>query len=304
MRAGVRARVYLVQWSPRFERLRNGRRAVGGGLGAAKGLPMAAVPKSRRARAAVLPFPGPASFAVSRSSPGSAVRPRASARVRPPRAGALAYLGARETSIFALRTVQIDGAPPRVAAHVEQALAPLQGRSLLALNQGEVEQRLARLSDVAAVLVRPRLPAHAACVRDTGSFDRRPPARHARPGSSRATGASSERPVCLPHRRLPRVWIPRGDDRRRRHDRLPMPMQPTPSGRSRCAKRAGSATRIATSSSRPTRADLRARPGPRASVRRCQSLPLKLASPTDASPCRKNSERLPRRHRPHATDRR
>jgi hypothetical protein len=34
---------------------------------------------------------------------------------------------------------------------VEQALAPLRGRSLLALNQGEIEQRLARLSDVAAV---------------------------------------------------------------------------------------------------------------------------------------------------------
>jgi len=125
--------------------------AVGGGLGAAKGLPMAAVPKLRRVRAAVLPFPGPTlfrGFSLKPSLPSGRALLLGFALLG---AGALAYLGARETSIFALRTVQIDGAQPRVAAHVEQALAPLQGRSLLALNQGEVEQRLARLSDVAAV---------------------------------------------------------------------------------------------------------------------------------------------------------
>lgn len=112
---------------------------------------MAAVPKSRRARAAVLPLPGPSrlrGFSLKPSLPSGRALLLGFALLG---AGALAYLGARETSIFALRTVQIEGAPPRVAAHVEQALAPLQGRSLLALNQGEVEQRLARLSDVAAV---------------------------------------------------------------------------------------------------------------------------------------------------------
>jgi cell division protein FtsQ len=66
-------------------------------------------------------------------------------------AGALAYLGARESSLFALRAIQISGAPPRVAAHVRAALAPLQGRSLLAVNRGQVERRLAGLPDVAAV---------------------------------------------------------------------------------------------------------------------------------------------------------
>jgi cell division septal protein FtsQ len=126
-------------------------RAVGGALEAAKGLPTAAVPRSRRARAAVLPFPGSnrlRGFTLMPSLPSGRALLLGFALLG---AGALAYLGARETSLFALRTVQITGAPARVAAHVEQALEPLRGRSLLALNQGEIEQRLGGLSDVAAV---------------------------------------------------------------------------------------------------------------------------------------------------------
>ena len=117
MRAGVRARVYLVVVAGRAAE--EWGRAVGGGLGAAKGLPMAAVPKSRRARAAVLPFPGTTrlrGFSLKPSLPSGRALLLGFALLG---AGALAYLGARETSIFALRTVQIDGAPPRVAAHVE-----------------------------------------------------------------------------------------------------------------------------------------------------------------------------------------
>jgi cell division protein FtsQ len=111
---------------------------------------MAAVPRSRRARAAVRPFPGSnrlRNVSLTPSLPSGRALLLGFALLG---AGALAYLGARETSLFALRTVQISGAPPRVAAHVEQALEPLRGRSLLALNQGEIEQRLARLPDVGA----------------------------------------------------------------------------------------------------------------------------------------------------------
>jgi cell division protein FtsQ len=112
---------------------------------------MAAVPRSRRARAAVLPFPGSnrlQGFTLTRSLPSGRALLLGFALLA---AGALAYIGARETSLFALRTVEITGAPPRVVTHVELALAPLRGRSLLALNQGEIEQRLAGLPDVAAV---------------------------------------------------------------------------------------------------------------------------------------------------------
>lgn len=62
---------------------------------------------------------------------------------------ALLYVGARETSVFAVRKIEVQGAPPSVAAHVERALAPLQGKSLLGLGSGDVEQRLAALPDVA-----------------------------------------------------------------------------------------------------------------------------------------------------------
>lgn len=110
---------------------------------------MAAVPRSRRVRAAVLPFPGPDRLRVLRPGlPSGRALLLGFALLG---AAALAYLGARESSLFALRTFQITGAPPRVAAHVEQALAPFEGRSLLALSQGEIEQRLMGLSDVAAV---------------------------------------------------------------------------------------------------------------------------------------------------------
>jgi cell division septal protein FtsQ len=63
-------------------------------------------------------------------------------------AAALAYLSARETSLFALRTIRVSGASPRVAAHVRAALAPLEGRSLVGLDDAAIERRLAGLPDV------------------------------------------------------------------------------------------------------------------------------------------------------------
>src|SRR5256714_11031249 len=112
---------------------------------------MAVAPRSRRARAAVLPFPGPRrlrGFSLKPSLPSGRAPLLGFALLG---AGALAYLGARETSLFALRTVQITGAPARGPARADQAREPLRGRSLLALDQAEIDQRLAGLSDVAAV---------------------------------------------------------------------------------------------------------------------------------------------------------
>ena len=68
-------------------------------------------------------------------------------------AGLLAYVCARETSVFAVRSIQINGAPPRVAEHVRAALAPLEGRSLVTLNRNAVENKLSSLPDVAAATV-------------------------------------------------------------------------------------------------------------------------------------------------------
>ena len=63
---------------------------------------------------------------------------------------ALLYLGARETSVFAIRTVDVRGAPPSVAAEVRRAMRPLEGKSLLALGPSDVDGRLAALPDVAS----------------------------------------------------------------------------------------------------------------------------------------------------------
>jgi cell division protein FtsQ len=63
---------------------------------------------------------------------------------------ALLYLGARETSVFAIRTVDVRGAPPSVAAEVRRAMSPLEGKSLLALGESDVDGRLAVLPDVAS----------------------------------------------------------------------------------------------------------------------------------------------------------
>jgi cell division protein FtsQ len=60
------------------------------------------------------------------------------------------YALARVTPMFGLNRIEVVGAPPSVAAHVRNALAPLEGRSLLALDSAEVDRRLAGLTDVAA----------------------------------------------------------------------------------------------------------------------------------------------------------
>ena len=61
------------------------------------------------------------------------------------------YALARVTPMFALRRIEVTGAPPAVAARVRAALEPLAGTSLLALNGTQVERRLSALTTVASV---------------------------------------------------------------------------------------------------------------------------------------------------------
>lgn len=66
--------------------------------------------------------------------------------------GAVAlYAGARETSVFAVHQVEVQGAPPRVSARVEAALGPLTGKSLLSVNAADIDRALAGLPDVQAI---------------------------------------------------------------------------------------------------------------------------------------------------------
>ena len=60
----------------------------------------------------------------------------------------LAYLGARETSVFAVRTIDVRGGNAQTRAEARAALAGEQGTSLLKIGRGTVAARLAGVSSV------------------------------------------------------------------------------------------------------------------------------------------------------------
>jgi hypothetical protein len=55
---------------------------------------------------------------------------------------------ARESSMFAVQHIEVDGASPELAAHVERVLRSYEGRSLVALDGTEVEQQVKGLAAV------------------------------------------------------------------------------------------------------------------------------------------------------------
>lgn len=111
---------------------------------------------ARRTETATVALPRPAQ-PRRRTRREPAARPRwLSARVLAAFALPLAVLGggyaaARDTSIFAIRSIDVHGASPMVAAQVRATLAPLLGRHLVGLDGGAVEQRVEALPWVARV---------------------------------------------------------------------------------------------------------------------------------------------------------
>ena len=59
------------------------------------------------------------------------------------------YLIARETSVFAVQRIEVEGAPPALAARIRTALQPLLGTSLVTFSSGDADRRLASLPTVA-----------------------------------------------------------------------------------------------------------------------------------------------------------
>lgn len=170
---------------------------------------MAATRKAAaRTRAAVLPFPHPRPVALGGLLPSLRALAVALATVA---LAAGAYSVARFTSVFAVDAVLVRGAPPELAARVDDALAPAAGRSLLALDLGSLEARVLDIPDVASVrwdrafpnrLVATVVPEQSAAVLRRGSeswllSDR---GRVLRPLER------GERPL------LPRIWVPRTVD--------------------------------------------------------------------------------------------
>jgi cell division protein FtsQ len=66
-------------------------------------------------------------------------------------AACLAYVAARESSLFAVRTFAVTGGSPALDAKVRSALAPLAGASLIGLHGDDVVQLATAVPQVAAV---------------------------------------------------------------------------------------------------------------------------------------------------------
>jgi cell division protein FtsQ len=117
-----------------------------------------------------------------------------------------AFVAARETTLFAVDTVQVRGATPAVARLVRQALADERGTSLLKVDGAAVDRRLAGVSWVASssfdrafphTLVVTVKPERAVAVLRRGS--------HSWLVSARGRVLAELQPRT--HRALPRIWI-------------------------------------------------------------------------------------------------
>ena len=60
------------------------------------------------------------------------------------------YVVARESSVFAINRIEVEGASPDVADRVRVALDPIAGTSLVAFDERDANRRLADIAEVAA----------------------------------------------------------------------------------------------------------------------------------------------------------
>jgi cell division protein FtsQ len=118
----------------------------------------------------------------------------------------LAFAAARETSVFAVRTIEVRGVDPKLARRVETALGPLQGVSLLKVHSGQVERLATSLPSVASVTYDRAFPNTLRVV-----VQAEEPAAVVRHGA-RAWLVSRRGRLMEPiaqrtHRALPRIWL-------------------------------------------------------------------------------------------------
>jgi cell division protein FtsQ len=118
---------------------------------------------------------------------------------------------ARETSLFAVRTIEVRGAPPELAARVRDALAPLVGTNLVTFDSSEANRRLATLPSVAAASYDRAFP-HTLRVFVRAEL----PVAVARQGASAWLVSARARVLqglaTRPYPPLPRVWLPASTD--------------------------------------------------------------------------------------------
>jgi cell division septal protein FtsQ len=118
-----------------------------------------------------------------------------------------AYAVARQTSIFAVRTLDVRGGTPAIRAQVRAALAGEVGKSLLRVGGSDIEQRLAPVTGVRAFRFDRRFPNTLSVV-----LTAERPVLIIRQGTSAFLVSSSGRVLkTLDHPRLsslPRLWLP------------------------------------------------------------------------------------------------
>jgi cell division protein FtsQ len=121
------------------------------------------------------------------------------------------YGVARETSLFAVRAIVVEGAPPGIAAEVSGALRSYQGRSLVAVSAGAVEQRVDALPVVRSAIVDRAFP-HSLRVRVVPEQ----PVAVLRRGPDSWLVSARGRVIRTIERgaspSLPRIWLPAATD--------------------------------------------------------------------------------------------
>jgi POTRA domain-containing FtsQ-type protein len=116
---------------------------------------------------------------------------------------------ARETSMFAVDTIRVEGASPAVAAQIQHELRRYDGRSLVAVDAAAVEQRVGGLPAVRSATVDRAFP-HTLRVRVVPEL---PIAVLRRGPDSFLVSARGRVIAPIPratHRALPRIWLPAG----------------------------------------------------------------------------------------------
>lgn len=117
------------------------------------------------------------------------------------------YWGARESSAFAIRTIDVRGVSPAVAVDVRAALEPLVGTSLIVLRPQDVNRLVLALPEIASVRYDRAFP-NALVLR----VEAERPVAVARSGTEgwlvSTNGRVLERVPRGAHRRLARLWLP------------------------------------------------------------------------------------------------
>jgi cell division protein FtsQ len=125
--------------------------------------------------------------------------------------GSLLYVAARETSVFAIDRIEVQGVSPGIAARVRSALQPLTGSSLIGFEETDGNRRLASVPMVAAASYDRDFP-HTLRVTVVAEV----PIALLRRGHDAWVASDSARvlrKVSAPHLPdLPRIWLPANAD--------------------------------------------------------------------------------------------